>query len=125
MDAVEERKFKRTYQPYIETGRRIDLALKAVDFGISKMKNRALADFLKYVYIDGEDKPRVADATKHFDISTTSFYNMRDKAISELTRMMFGSADKSSKRELHAIIAWLSYENNEELFGEALFEFLA
>ena len=127
MDAVEDRQFKKIYLPILETGRRIDYALYAIDQGLSTMRDRKMCKLLRYVYVTGKKKPSVRDTLDEFEISKGTYYHMMPIAISKLSLQIFGNASphgRQSKAELRGIFATLCSESDEELSMDEMDEVL-
>jgi len=128
LDARDEREFKKNYQPYIEVGLRLDYALKAIDYGIAHMRDCDLRDLLRFVYMDGDSKPSIAECCEEFDICKTVYYRMLNKAKTNLTMLIFGPANHSGaeqKRNLLLILMQMRVEEDPEYFDDYFAQVMA
>ena len=114
LSAVDEKRFKATYEPHIINGRRIEASINALEFGMRILKAESPADYelIKKVYIDGERRPTVRNMLKELDISCSTYYNRLDSAKSLLTKIIFGYA--SNENELNLMLFYLRQQENDE-----------
>lgn len=124
MDAAEERKFVRSYQPYIETGLRIEKALTAVDMALRDLHNESAYNMINSYYIEGEKKPPIKEMTEKFNCSVNKFYSELGTAIQALTLRMFGVPGRDDTREVRAILAYLRIQTDDRIAESTMMEYL-
>lgn len=107
MDVAENARFRRSYQPYIETGIRIEKAMGALHNAISDLQSEVEYNLITKYYIEGDSRPSVQAMKKMLDCSVNKFYSLRDDAIKELTLRMFGIPGRDPDREIRDILSYL------------------
>lgn len=118
---ADERKFKAVYAPQIAAGRRIEIAITALDFGMKVLKAEDEVGWalIKAAYIDGESKPPVRELVATFDFTGIStYYSKMDAAKRRLTTAIFGYAN--NKAELASILVYLRQQADDDYFPDEL-----
>lgn len=121
MSARDERKFQRSYAPYIVAGQRLELALEALEFALSvlKVENQNWYRLINHVYIEGEEHPTVRAAMEALNIgSIKTYYLWMNEGTKKLTEYMFGYS--SNKQALASILVYFSQEDADSDFPDYL-----
>ena len=117
LSVTEEKKFQRYYAPHITAGRKIEVALRAVDFGlrILEAEDPSMFKIVNMVYIDGTAKPTIQETSDAMGYqSFNSYYKKLEQAKKRLTELVFGYAD--NREELLSILTYLRQQAEDEDF---------
>lgn len=121
LSVADEKKFQAVYAPQIAAGRRIEVAISALDFGMKVLRAEDEVGWalIKAAYIDGEKKPPVRELVASFDFTGIStYYSKLETAKKRLTTAIFGYA--SNKAELASILVYLRQQVEDDDFPDEL-----
>lgn len=117
LSVTEEKKFQKYYAPHITAGRKIGVALKALNFGlrILEAEDPNLYRLVNMVYIEDVTKPPIRDVCETMEFqSFCTYYARLDQAKKRLSELVFGYA--SNREELLSILVYLRQQTEDEEF---------
>lgn len=119
--AEEEKRFQAVWAPQVVVGRRIEYAIYSIKLGLKFLSAQSEMEsaLLRYVFIDGDEKPSVKDACEKFSFySSATYYKRLNEAKKHLTELTFFYC--SNKAELSSILTYLRQQQEDSYFPDGI-----